>query len=665
MSDLATKIKQPIKLAIYTLKRYYKNLPIPYQTRIKIRKFVLDFSPRLFQILSASYVPSGKMSDKHRSQSVKKDSIFFATKIIKNIDIEKYDILSLDVFDTAIIRLCRSPDGVFDYIESKFNLTKFKEKRILAEKHARARYRKRKDISINEIYQNIDLDKNIEINSEMVLCVANPIIYDLYCRAKTLNKEIYFLSDMYLEKEHIKNILKKSGYCLDRLYVSSSDDLIKGDGSRFAEIKEIIGNKKMLHIGDNELADVKWPQKLGIDAIKFHTSDEFFDSDYLLSTQYMSLSQHKSSGLQFLMGAYRFWKYGDRSREVNVWRDIGFFYGGPLIFSLVKYIKEAIVSRKNQHRLFFLSRDGRIVKKVFDRLYGKEYPDSTYLLVSRRAVTFPLFSIRQKTADILNILRLYSVIDIQTTFEELFNRIGYPELVNLKNDFQVIFQKKTDLSEESINMVLEKHQTELASLAKIERNALMKYLTTVSFMDDKESILVDVGWGGTIQSCLDIILHNAGYQKEISGVYIGVTPNCHAPEKKSGLFFDRSHTSAYADFEEFFDFIELLTSSPEKGIRRFTTSDLYIEYETDSPEEEHRINISTHIQKGILDFVEIVLRTGLDNAPPFTHIDFINLFRSLRDYASKDIIEEFSRLRHSRMPSGSFVHPIIKFGDVQ
>ena len=662
MSNLILRSKQLIKSTIYKLRGYYRNLPISYQTRIRIRGLVYRLSPRLFQIISSSRASTANNKKLTGNIQYIENSTQATIDAIKNIDLSKYDILSLDVFDTAIIRMCRSPDGVFDYIESRFHLPRFKKERINAENKSRAENKNRKDISIDEIYKNLDFDQDTEINSEMTLCIANPIIYDLYCRAKVLGKEVHFVSDMYLKKEQISNLLEKSGYDFDRLYVSSEDDLIKGDGSRFKKLKELFPDKKIIHVGDNELADFKWPKQLEIDSVKFHTPEDFFTSDRLLSHQYDKIILHESSGLQFLMGSYRFWKYGDRSKETSLWRDIGFFYGGPLVWEFANYIYEKVKNKKDTLGLFFLSRDGKIVKKVFDKLYGKKFSKTIYLMASRRAMTFPLFSIENKNVDMLNILRLYSVIDLQTTPKEVFGRIAYPELVQLLDDLEKINIKNRKLSEESIRLVLEKNQEQLARLAGEEMNCLISYLESVDFFNENDAVLVDVGWGGTIQNCVDIISDNRGYHKNIEGIYIGVTPNSQMAEKKQGMLFDRTNHQFYPDFEEFFDFIELLTSSPEKGVRRFNSSDERVEYEDDSSEENHRMNVSIEIQRGVLEFSEIAVRVGQDKIPSFGQEDFVHLFRVLRDHASENIISEFSKLRHSRMPSGSFVHPIIKFG---
>lgn len=48
--------------------------------------------------------------------------------------IEKYDIVSFDIFDTLLKRNVKNPTDVFEYIENKHNKADFCERRIAAEK---------------------------------------------------------------------------------------------------------------------------------------------------------------------------------------------------------------------------------------------------------------------------------------------------------------------------------------------------------------------------------------------------------------------------------------------------------------------------------------------------------------------------------------------------
>ena len=57
--------------------------------------------------------------------------------IIKQI--EEYDVVSFDIFDTLLKRNIKKPTDVFKYMEKKYNKEGFFNERIEAEKRARAK----------------------------------------------------------------------------------------------------------------------------------------------------------------------------------------------------------------------------------------------------------------------------------------------------------------------------------------------------------------------------------------------------------------------------------------------------------------------------------------------------------------------------------------------
>ena len=90
----------------------------------------------------------------------------FNRKLKKLID--SHDVVSFDIFDTLIKRNCFNPTDIFDIVEMKYNenyekkISKFREKRILAEKLARDKYKQYEDVTLKEIYECLSLDKQIK-----------------------------------------------------------------------------------------------------------------------------------------------------------------------------------------------------------------------------------------------------------------------------------------------------------------------------------------------------------------------------------------------------------------------------------------------------------------------------------------------------------------------
>ena len=78
-----------------------------------------------------------------------------ADKILK--EIKNYDIVSFDIFDTLLKRNVKEPTDVFSYMEKKYQINGFREKRIEAEKAARKK-KNGLEISLEDIYAEFGAD---------------------------------------------------------------------------------------------------------------------------------------------------------------------------------------------------------------------------------------------------------------------------------------------------------------------------------------------------------------------------------------------------------------------------------------------------------------------------------------------------------------------------
>lgn len=576
----------------------------------------------------------------------------------RKIDIESYDIISFDVFDTAIIRLFESPKDIFKYIEENKCAKGFRANRVHSEVKAREVNSHKKDINIEDIYSNLDLTSELELEIELLFTSANPAVYDLYNRAIAANKKIYFVSDMYLSDIHIKDILNINGYTkYNELYVSSVDNLPKGDGSRFMALKEKIGEQKILHIGDNAIADYEWPERLGLDAIKYHAPDEFFRSDSLIGPMYEKIKNQESLYSSFLLGLYRKWKYGDKSTGWSAWRDIGFLFGGPLIYNFAQHIKE---NSSDENHLYFLARDGMIIKHIYDEFFKSADQKTSYLQTSRRAMTFPLFSMGKEQCAKSTQLDLYSAMQPKSTAEEIFERLAYPELREILMDLKNATTKDHGLSKRIIKNLLEKNHELLNSRAKIELNGLINYLENENFFDSSAT-LIDVGWNGTIQDSLIKILEISNKSQKVNGIYLGVLPNADSLTDKEGYIFDFNNKKEFKNVSPYLDFIELLTSAPDTGLLKYTVEKPFLEFAKPCKFEQQRLNISKEIQHGIIDYAKQLKDFKKSDLPSFIISDFIKILDILRSNADFNIISLFNSVKHSRMPSNSYTHSIIEF----
>lgn len=194
----------------------------------------------------------------------------------------KYDVISFDIFDTLILRPFTSPHDVFLLLSSKYKETNFHSIRILAEEVTRAKNKGDKDtheINIYDIYQemakyiNIDPVRGaeLEIETEMDICFANPYMKLVYNIVRERNREIIAISDMYIPKEWMLKILHKCGYdYFADIFISCDYDVNKRDSKLFQIAQKKIGCKKTyIHMGDSGRGDVAGSKKAGMEQLSF------------------------------------------------------------------------------------------------------------------------------------------------------------------------------------------------------------------------------------------------------------------------------------------------------------------------------------------------------------------------------------------------------------
>ena len=203
--------------------------------------------------------------------------------LLTNDLINKYKIISFDIFDTLVLRNVEKPTDLFYLVENQMegnNAFGFHNKRIQAEKIARQKLSPR-EVNIDDIYDYLDInDNNLkenlkakEIELELASCYANKKIKKFYDRAIENGNEVIIISDMYLPQEVIQAMLGQCGiYRYKKLYVSNSFNANKITGKLFEiAISELgVPKKNIVHLGDSIKADFLGAHKAGIKAVLVH-----------------------------------------------------------------------------------------------------------------------------------------------------------------------------------------------------------------------------------------------------------------------------------------------------------------------------------------------------------------------------------------------------------
>ena len=575
---------------------------------------------------------------------------------LSTIDIARYQTFFVDVFDTAVVRTWRAPTDLFEFLAHRRNDPGFAQRRIVREARARAEFKAQRDVTLEQIYAGLPHDvKEEEVEAEVRFCVANPVFRAFYDRLITSGKTLYFVSDMYLDKGTVTRILHNCGYTrYADVFVSSEDQRLKGDGSRFAWFKtEFPGcEQQAIHIGDHPIADYAQPRTHGFSAHRLPQSAEWFASDDFIASKWPALSTRNSIGLSAILGLYRIWKSGfEAVSRPTYWRQFGFFYGGALVGSFCGEI-HAQLKRQGLDvaRLFFLARDGDILSRAYRELHAR--PEPVYTFASRRCMSFAALYSLSETDD-KEQLRLFTTSIGISKPEDLTERLGYPDLADLEGDLRQQHARAEPWTDASILATLQRHRDALLAKASAERGVLLDYLRHIGFFDETDAVVIDVGWSGSIQNALHkmIARENAG-EPNLHGFYLGVYADVPHKENKTGYLFD----GAPAPFAPYLNLIELLTASPQDGVVRVARRDGGFEpvCARRTEQEAQRQQVSVQVQQGILEFVALARKHLGGDLGFMQPEDFLHLFSTLRSHTSEEDVAEIGSLRHAMTLGNTF-----------
>lgn len=579
---------------------------------------------------------------------------------LSSIDTDKYTYFFFDVFDTAIIRLFEKPVDLFKHIGHSNRAPTFESIRIRQERTTREKYSRRRDVKLAEIYRDfVGADLSSETAAELTFCVAHPETLAFYADLVSKGKKIYFVSDMYLDRETVAAILHKNGFNqYEDIFVSSEDDLIKGDGSRFAWLKTSLPGSvgHAIHIGDNHVSDFVQPRQHGYDAFQYLGSIDFYRYDDFLFYKAPRLVAQDSLGVSFVLGMFRYWKSGFLDSKPGYWRQFGFFYGGALVAAFCAFVERTLRAYQlATSRVFFLARDGDIMSQVCRLLYPEL--NAVYVWASRRCMSFPSLRTMQPSDD-EDMMKLFTTPIGITCADDVMERLGYDDLPELKAALSDLEAQGLLNSEPDILRCLVDHKESLLPKARAERDTLLHYLDAVSFFGDSDIVIADVGWGGTIQNALVKLMKESGSDNQrLHGVYMGVSDGAAHKDFKTGFLFQGDQSR----FVEFLNLIELITSSPKDGVIRVAQRDgnfapIGVKKSAD---EMARQSIAADIQAGILEFAQIVKDKKVGDLDFFQPSDFEALFGALQEHPSEDDIEHLGGVRHAMTLGSHFGEPVL------
>ena len=430
--------------------------------------------------------------------------------------LENYDVVSFDIFDTALLRKVENPNDVFTLMAIEMGFNDFVNIRKKAENLAREQKEREtgsREIVISDIYEvlsdlyNIDLKwENREIELEEELSIPNPYILNVYNYLVNIGKTVIFTSDMYLPKGILARMLHKNGYnSYANIYVSNEYGKNKGMGDLQKIVLSEFHGQKIVHIGDNEISDIKKTEEAGIDAI--------FNPDCRLKYREPDMDNIAGSFYRAIINN----TLNNGTWNDNIYFDHGFRVGGILVVGFCKYINE-VAKSKGIEKILFCARDCEIIWKIYNQHF-KEY-DNSYIEISRYSIMNItsdryLYDLANRT-----ILRYAENNKSTKTITMVLKETGYEYLIDYLDDNDIEkFCFPLSIDKKKLEKFIFDHRKLIFAYNKTSVESAIKYFGE-QIQGANKLLIVDIGWSGTCISCLKYFIetHIPNQQYQISGV---------------------------------------------------------------------------------------------------------------------------------------------------
>ena len=454
--------------------------------------------------------------------------------------IAAYDVISFDIFDTLIMRKILRPRDLFDLVE-----------RDLGGEIPFAKWRIESESCLNgvgtfdEIYDDM-ISKHGEFKKVLLsakyrelyweerLIVPREEVVNCFKYAKKLGKRLCLASDMYLPAAFLRKILVKFGVDqYEHLFISSEKKALKSDGTLYKKIKQIYPKEKILHIGDDAVADISMAKASasGISTYRVYSAYELLSesvcSHFINQVQTVHDSIFLGSIIAYLLnspfamhegrGKFCFDKPGEIAAAV-----VG------MAMSYIKYLID--VTSSDSHALvLFVSRDGYFLHQIWQRLYenGNKIPKGIYFYASRQAALYSCVraenDIDVLLSDIPSWGKDYLLKQVlEKKFDVKFNEI--PNELSCCDGIKLLGLKK-------IKAIVMNHYDEIIETCERNRERYLNYASPLN-LNDKNLYMVDIFTKGSTVYALSKVLnrkiHLVSFGANFPNAYLGNGKYVHA-----------------------------------------------------------------------------------------------------------------------------------------
>ena len=316
--------------------------------------------------------------------------------------IEAADVISFDLFDTLVMRKVISYTDVFELLNLRLRnagiyIPDFAKLRLYAEKEMSKDSAPR----LVSIYEHVlelvggsfvtaDQLAELEWELDSSLLTVRDAVKDVFRKAVELGKPVIITTDSYYSREQIERILTRFELGdFDNLFVSCEYNTAKTQGL-YEEVKKAYPGQSILHIGDDEYADVEKAEEHGLASFRIHSAESLLDLlGGLGLDEAQTISDRIKVGL-FLSRIFNspFWfEKAPQPLSVRSASDIGYLFCAPMITDFIIWMKERTASQ-GYESILFGARDGYLVGRLYRMIDEGEANDDVIEQMKRLCVKF-------------------------------------------------------------------------------------------------------------------------------------------------------------------------------------------------------------------------------------------------------------------------------------
>ena len=319
-------------------------------------------------------------------------------ELIEKIDAAK--IVSFDLFDTLVMRKVLNYTDVFELvgarlIEKDVFISDFAKLRLSAEKECSKDHAP----TLTEIYEVVlRYSGNCEISAEELadmewdidssLMIPRYEVCDIFRDVVKKGKKVVVTTDCYYSADRLAGLLASFGLNdYDHLLISCEKDTSK-TLELFDHLAGLNGGETngILHVGDDEFADIEYAGKYGIETFRIYSGVDLFDAlgGFGTEKETVTLADRVKTGMLVsrLFNDPFVFEDGDRRLSVEDAADVGYLLSGAMITDFCLWLRERVTD-EGIGQLLFCARDGYLINRLYSKI--DEKTKSHYFLTSRTA----------------------------------------------------------------------------------------------------------------------------------------------------------------------------------------------------------------------------------------------------------------------------------------